>query len=159
MGIPGAERYWAGFSSWTSIHACQNGDIRLGGGGGPVTAIESEWSQFRGLNGINPTAPPTQQDANTWAQTQIDSGHWADVVKAALDAVIRAGAGNVDMATLGITGDPPFDGDLGQVGLAGVMNRMNTVSSRVLGLPLFAPPPAGMNRAWVRLNRPRGGFT
>src|SRR3989442_10264112 len=50
-----SESYWAGFSSWTLIHTCQNGDISLGGGGGPVTAIESEWGQFRGLNGINPT--------------------------------------------------------------------------------------------------------
>ncbi len=98
------------------------------GAGVTRAGVNQLWAGFRGWNGVNPTVPPTQTDANTWAQTQIGSGHWWDVVQPALDAMIRA-AGTMDMATLGITGNPPFDGNLGQVGLAGMMNKMNTLAS------------------------------
>ncbi len=101
------------------------------GTGVTAAGVNPLWAGFRGLNGVNPSAPTTQTEANTWTLTQIDSGHWWDVVQPALDAVIRAGASNMDMATLGITGNPPFDGDLGQVGMARLIEKMNTLASRI----------------------------
>lgn len=108
-GTPGGGRYWAGFSSTAGINTCQDGNTSLGGGGGPTAVILELWSQFRGMNGVNPSAPPTQQDANAWTQGQIDGGHWPDVVKPALDAVIRPVVASADLQAVGIRGNPPID--------------------------------------------------
>ncbi len=119
-------------------------------GAGVVGAgVNQLWAGFRGLNGVNPGVPPTQNDSNTWALTQINSGHWWDVVNPALDAVIRAAATNMDMATLGITGTPPFDGDFGQVGMAGVMKEMNTLASRITAPSLSDRTRDEINRDWI----------
>jgi hypothetical protein len=45
--------------------------------------------------------------------------------------MVRAAGSTTDMATLGITGNPPFDGDLGQVGIARLIDKMNTLASRI----------------------------
>jgi len=113
-----------------------------------AAGVANAWAQFRGVGGENPSAPPSQEDANTWAQTQIDSGHWWDVVKPALDAVIRAARDQRDMATLGITGNPSFDGDPGEIGYAGagVPDGMTRVASRITG-------PSSSNWAWGEMNR------
>jgi len=125
---------------------------------GPLTAIDAVTSCLRvGANNETAMSPweVPQQDANTWAQTQIDSGHWADAVKPALDAVIRAAASTPDMATLGITGNPPFDGDFGQVELADALNRMNTLASRITG-PLSSNwTQEEANRDWIGSTRLR----
>jgi hypothetical protein len=129
-------------------------------GAGVVGAGVSQlWAGFRGLNGANPYVPPTQPDSNTWAKTQIDSGHWWDVVKPALDAVIRAAANNMDMATLGITGNPPFDGDFGQVGMAGVMKEMNTLASRITRPSSSDWTRDEANRDWIGSARLRWSLT
>src|SRR5437867_4114465 len=125
--------------------------------------LSTVWSQFRGAGGVNPSIPPSQlqQEANTWVQTQINSGHWVDVVKPALNNAIRAGRNPRDMATLGTTGNPPFDGNPGQVGMAGagVMNKMNTLASRIIGPPSFDRAQDEANRDWIRSTRLRWNLT
>jgi len=57
---------------------------------------------------LNPSTPPSelQQEANNW----VLSNDWTTVVKPNVDAVIRAARNQKDMKTLGITGNPSFDG-------------------------------------------------
>lgn len=86
------------------------GDWAFPGPAMVISTVQSAFSKFRGANGVCPSCPPAQQDANMWAQTQIDGGHWADVVKPALDAVIRPAKNLTDMHSLGITESPSFDG-------------------------------------------------
>jgi len=124
----------------------------LGPGNQDFTASEigQFFNNFRGVGGVNPSAPPTQDDANTWAQTQIDGGHWWDVVKPALDAMIRAGTGNMDMVTLGITGNPPFDGDFGQVELGEAMSKPSIMAAQLTGPPAISWAEGEANRDWIR---------
>jgi len=105
MGVPGAGRYWAGFSSTAFITTCQNGVISLGGGGGPMAEIQNLWSQFRGMGDVNPSVPPTQDQANYWVRAE----NWANTVKPPLDAVIRAAVTSTELQALGIAGNPPID--------------------------------------------------
>lgn len=44
----------------------------------------------------------TQENANKWVQDRIDGGHWADVVKPALDGAIRAAVTWQDLKNMGI---------------------------------------------------------
>lgn len=155
----GERMYYLNFRSSANI-TCPNGQ-NWDGAGNPTTYrvvkrhVGHIWSQFRGINGINPSLPPTQEEANAWAQSWIDTGHWLNVVKPAMDAVIRAASSTMDMATLGITGNPPFDGDLGNVGLAGIMNGTNTLASRIREAPVPNWPPDGMSHDWILSSRPR----
>ncbi len=69
--------------------------------------IQQLFANFRGANGMNPSAPPTQEDANAW----VLNTDWT-IVKPRVDAVIRGARNQKDMETLGITPDPgnSFDG-------------------------------------------------
>jgi hypothetical protein len=125
----------------------------------PGSAVNQLWAGFRGLNGVNPSVPPTQTDANTWAQTQIDSGHWTDVVMPAIAAMIGGVRDQRDLATLGITGNPPFDGNLGQAGLASIMTKMNPLASRITKPLLYDGSHDEMNRDWIRSARTRWKLT
>lgn len=163
----GEKMYYLNFKSSGNI-TCPNGQ-NWDGAGNPTTYrvvtrhVGYIWSQFRGINGINPSQPPTQEEANTWAQSWIDTGHWLNVVKPAMDAVIRAATSTRDMATLGITGNPPFDNDLGDVGLEEAMNSPSTLAFAITEPPLSNFVPDGMNHDWILSSRSRwkperGGF-
>lgn len=149
----GERLYYLNFRSSANI-TCPNGQ-NWDGAGTPTTYRVAErhvnyiWSQFRGINGINPSQPPTQEEANTWAQTWIDTGHWLNVVKPAMDAVIRTASSTMDLATLGIAGNPQFDGDLGDVGLAAEMNVPNRVAFRITEPPLSNFVPDSRDRDWI----------
>lgn len=155
----GERMYYLNFRSSANI-TCPNGQ-NWDGAGNPTTYrvvkrhVGYVWSQFRGINGINPSLPPTQEEANAWAQSWIDTGHWLNVVKPAMDAVIRVASSTTDMATLGITGNPPFDGNLGNVGLAEATNGPNTLASRITEPPPYSWAPDGMNRDSILSSRVR----
>jgi hypothetical protein len=119
-----------------------------------ATEVQAIFERFRGAGGVNPSVPPSPQDANTWAVTQIDSGHWWDVVQPALDGVIRGARDQRDTATLGITGNPAFDGNPGPTTYSSsVFDRMNTVAFRTTGPRLISRPPKEINSDWIRSTR------
>lgn len=120
-----------------------------------MSTVRSAFGKFRGQGGACPGCPPTQEEANTWTDVEIAMGNWATKVKPAIDAVIRAAANTGDMAALGITGNPPFDGDLGDVGMAGIMNRPNTLASRITGPLLSHRGRDEVNRDWILSSRLR----
>lgn len=154
----GERLYYLNFRSSANI-TCPNGQA-WDGAGTPTTYrvaqrhISYIWSQFRGMNGINPSSPPTQEDANAWAQSWIDTGHWLNVVKPAIDAVIRAAVSIRDMTTLGITGNPSFDLDL----VVDVEEAINGRDFRALGVtePLLHTRVLDeLNHDWIMTSRSR----
>jgi len=119
-----------------------------------ATEVQQIFPRFRGAGGVNPSVPPSPEDANTWAVTQIDSGHWWDVVQPAMDGVIRGARDQRDTATLGITGNPAFDGNPGPTTYSSsVFDRMNTVAFRTTGPRLISRPPKEINSDWIRSTR------
>lgn len=85
------------------------GDWAFPGPAMVLSTVQSAFSKFRGRGGLNPSAPPDQNNANIWAREWIDSGKWASDVKPALDAAIRTAVTSADLQALGITGNPPID--------------------------------------------------
>lgn len=155
----GERMYYLNFVSSANI-TCPNGQ-NWDGAGNPTTYrvvtrhVNYIWSQFRGINGINPSQPPTQEEANAWAQSWIDTGHWLNVVKPAIDAVIRAASRPMDMATLGITGSPPFDNDIDDDGVVDAMGEPNNLALEITEPRAPIWPSDGMRRDWILTARPR----
>ena len=107
----GNPEYAANWKSSVAISRCGTLEPVMEGGGigATMNGIRFYWAQFRGEGGLNPSAPPNQENADIWTRSEIDGGRWASVVKPALDAAIRAAVTSADLQALGITGNPPFD--------------------------------------------------